>query len=122
MADPVPRVGAVVINVNDLERSTTFWRELLGVGVAREVPGFFVWLAPQHEGGVSVALQLAADRKAGRNRVHLDTGVADLDEAQARVEALGGSLVETHEIMGFTWRVMADPEGNEFCIASEHPA
>lgn len=122
MADPVPRVGAVVINVNDLERSTTFWRELLGVGVAREVLGFFVWLAPQHEGGVSVALQLVADRKAGRNRVHLDTGVADLDEAQARVEALGGSLVETHEIMGFTWRVMADPEGNEFCIASEHPA
>lgn len=54
--------------------------------------------------------------------MHLDTGVADLDEAQARAEALGGSLVETHEIMGFTWRVMADPEGNEFCIASEHPA
>jgi predicted enzyme related to lactoylglutathione lyase len=117
MSDVVPKLGSVVINVNDMERETTFWRELLGVDVAREIPGFFVWLAPQRPGGISVALQLVPDAKEGRNRLHLDTAVDDLDAAQARVEALGGSLVETHEIMGFTWRVMADPEGNEFCIA-----
>ncbi len=111
-------VGSVVINVVDIERETAFWSALLGVGVARSFPGFFVWLEPQHPGGVSVALQKVAEPKSGRNRVHLDTGVTDLDEAQARIEELGGSLVETHDMAGFRWRVMADPEGNEFCIAA----
>jgi predicted enzyme related to lactoylglutathione lyase len=110
-------VGSVVINVMDIEREQAFWSVLLGVGVARSVPGFFVWLEPQHEGSVSVALQRVWEPKSGRNRVHLDTGVADLDAAQQRIEELGGSLVETHDMGGFQWRVMADPEGNEFCIA-----
>lgn len=118
MTDAVPVVGAVVINVSDIEKQTAFWSELLEVGIARQFPGFFVWLEPQHAGGISVALQAVPDGpKQTRNRVHLDTGVPDLDVAQARIEALGGSHVETHDMAGFTWRVMADPEGNEFCIA-----
>lgn len=116
MAEPVVTVATVVINVVDFEQEKAFWQALLGVGVAREFPGF-VWLEPQHEGGISVALQQVAEATPGRNRLHLDSGVADLDVAQASIEALGGSLVEEHEIMGFRWRVMADPEGNEFCIA-----
>jgi len=111
-------VGSVVINVVDIDRAVAFWSALLGVGPARSIPGVFVWLEPQHPGGVSVALQKVPDAKSGRNRLHLDTGVADLDGSQARIEELGGSLVETHDMGGFTWRVMADPEGNEFCIAS----
>ncbi len=110
-------VGSVVINVVDLEREQAFWCDVLGVDPARTIPGFFVWLRPQHPGGVSVALQKVPELKVGRNRVHLDTGVDDLDAAQARIEELGGSLVESHDMGGFTWRVMADPEGNEFCIA-----
>lgn len=118
----VATVGAVVINVVVIEREKQFWSEFLGVGVMREIPGFFVWLDPQHEGGVSVALQNTGEPKeGGRNRLHIDTAVEDLDAAQAEVERLGGSHVESHEIMGFTWRVMADPEGNEFCIAAEAP-
>jgi predicted enzyme related to lactoylglutathione lyase len=116
MAERVATVGSVVINVVDMEREKAFWGAVLGVDVAMELPGF-CWLAPQHEGGVSVALQVVADPTPGRNRLHLDTGVADLDVAQARIEELGGSHLESHEIAGFRWRVMADPEGNEFCIA-----
>jgi predicted enzyme related to lactoylglutathione lyase len=117
MATQVPTVASVVINVVDYEREKAFWTGLLGVDVAREFPGAFVWLRPQHEGGISVALQKVDEPKEGRNRVHLDTGVDDLDAAAARVEELGGGFVEDHEIMGFAWKVMADPEGNEFCIA-----
>jgi predicted enzyme related to lactoylglutathione lyase len=39
-----------------------------------------------------------------------------VDEARARIVKLGGSHLE--EIGGFRWKVMADPEGNEFCIAA----
>ncbi len=119
MADKIGTVGAVVINAADFEGLKSFWQAFLGVGVAREIDGFFCWLEPQHEGGVSVAIQLSEDPGPAVGRVHIDTGVDDLDAAQAQIEALGGSHLEDHEIMGFTWKIMADPEGNRFCIASE---
>ena len=117
MTEPVVTVATVVINVTDSDREKRFWQALLGVGIAREFPGGFCWLDPQHDGGVSVALQSVDDPTPGRNRLHLDTSVADLETAQARIIELGGSHVEDHEVMGFAWKVMADPEGNEFCIA-----
>jgi predicted enzyme related to lactoylglutathione lyase len=110
-------VGSVVMNVVDIEREQAFWSALLDAEPVRSVSGFFVWQAPQHLGGISVALQRVFEPKVGRNRVHLDTGVEDLEAAQRRIEELGGSHVVSHAMGGVTWRVMADPEGNEFGIA-----
>jgi predicted enzyme related to lactoylglutathione lyase len=67
---------------------------------------------------MSGGLQKVFEPKAGCNRVKLDAGVDDLDAGQDRIEELGGVLVESHEVGGFEWRVMADPEGNEFCITA----
>ena len=119
MPEQAVTIGSVVINVIDLEREKEFWTALLGVGVDREVPGFFLWLEPQHRGGISLALQKVNESTPGRNPVHIDAGVSDLAEAATRVEALGGSHIEDHEFADFRWKVMADPEGNEFCIAME---
>jgi predicted enzyme related to lactoylglutathione lyase len=116
VAERIATVGSVVINVIDLDRAKEFWTALLGVGVAVEVPGF-AWLERQHDAGVVVALQQVDGPKQGRNRVHIDTAVPDLDEGQRRIEEIGGTLVEEHEVPGVRWRIMADPEGNEFCIA-----
>ncbi len=48
---------------------------------------------------------------------------AHLEEARARVEALGGRRVsgETFEEFGYRWIVMADPEGNELCLVVPPP-
>jgi len=70
-------------------------------------------------------LQRVPEPKVGKNRAHLDIQVDGLDTGTARVEALGGRWMEpdenreTHD--GFGWRVMADPEGNEFCIFEVPP-
>jgi predicted enzyme related to lactoylglutathione lyase len=117
----VPQLQSVVINATDVERLVAFWSALLGVEEAMRFPGF-VWLRPQHEGGISVAIQEVASPTEGRNRLHLDTTVDDLDAAHQRIVELGGSHLEDHERAGFTWRVMADPEGNEFCIARHEPS
>lgn len=114
----IAEVGTVVINVNDMAEEQAFWSAVLGVGVAREIGGFFTWLEPQRPGGVAVALQLVAEPKQGRNRLHLDTVVPDLDVARRNIEELGGAHVEDHDMGGFRWTVMADPEGNEFCIGA----
>jgi hypothetical protein len=57
-----------------------------------------------------------ADAKLGRNRVHLDLVMDDLDQATAEIENLGGRWLEpgnTRELEGFQWRCMADPEDND---------
>jgi len=57
------------------------------------------------------------ETKTGKNRVHLDLVVDDLDTATTEVEQLGGRWLKsgsTRELKGFRWRCMADPEGNEF--------
>jgi predicted enzyme related to lactoylglutathione lyase len=117
MSEPVGRLDTIVINVLDLGRQREFWQAVLGVEVAAEYPPTYVFLKPQHPGGVSVALQLVESATEGTRRLHLDLGVTDRDAARARVVELGGSHVTDHTLGTFGWSVMADPEGNEFCIA-----
>jgi hypothetical protein len=69
--------------------------------------------------GLMLVLQRVPEPKAGKNRAHLDIVVDALDGPTAQVEALGGTWLEpriTHELEGFSWRCMADPDGNEFCL------
>ena len=61
-----------------------------------------------------MGFQRVDEPRRGKNRVHVDIEVADLVAATARIEALGGRRVEGYERGGFL--VMADPEGNEFCV------
>jgi predicted enzyme related to lactoylglutathione lyase len=122
--DPTP-VGwfrALVIDAEDPELLSQFWQAVLGVGVVETVTDW-IQLGPDR-GGVYLAFQ---PRAAGaphppRNQVRPDLEVADMDVAQARIEALGGRLVEiVHEPTGETHRRMADPEGNEFTILAPLP-
>lgn len=121
MSEPVATLGATVINVVDYELQRDFWTSVLGVEVGLEFPGVFCWFKPQHEGGPVLALQHVDDATDGTRRLHIDTAVDDLDVAQSKIEALGGSFVAQHTVGGFSWRIMHDPEDNEFCIALAHP-
>jgi predicted enzyme related to lactoylglutathione lyase len=83
-----------------------------------------VVLSPTKD-GLTVGFQRVPETKTGKNRLHLDLIVQDLDAATAEVEALGGRWVEpgnTRELEGFRWRCMADPEGDEFDIDVLPPA
>jgi hypothetical protein len=55
--------------------------------------------------------------KAAKNRIHLDLMTADPEADVARLVGLGATRVRDMEEYGYTWIVMTDPEGNEFCIA-----
>jgi predicted enzyme related to lactoylglutathione lyase len=111
------KVGYLVIDAADPERLASFWCGLLAVSVDATIgDGEFLVLSPA-EDGLTVGFQRVPEAKAGKNRLHLDLVVDDLDEATAEVEELGGRWLEpgkTRELEGFRWRCMADPEGNEF--------
>ena len=88
-----------------------------GVAIAESIGGGdFLVLSPTEE-GLTVAFQRVAEAKSGKNRLHLDLVVENLDAVTAEVESLGGRWLEpglTRELEGFRWRIRADPEGNEF--------
>lgn len=113
------KVGYLVIDTADPPGLATFWCGLLDVTVDMTIgDGEFLVLSPT-EDGVTVGFQRVSEAKTGKNRLHLDLVVNDLDVATAEVEELGGRWVEpgnTRELEGFQWRCMADPDGNEFDI------
>ena len=80
--------------------------------------GQFVVLTPT-KSGLTIGFQCVPEEKSGKNRLHLDLIVEDLERSTSEIEALGGRWLQpgtTHELEGFRWRCMADPEGNEFDI------
>jgi predicted enzyme related to lactoylglutathione lyase len=109
----------VTIDAVDAERAATFWAALLGTEIDEWFDeGRFAFLKGR-DGLPVVCIQRVPEAKQTKNRVHLDLGVDDLEAATRRVEDLGGSWVDgrTRSLDPFTWRTMADPDGNEFDIA-----
>jgi predicted enzyme related to lactoylglutathione lyase len=112
------RLSHVMIDARDPDALATFWTGLLGTEVETRVDdGRFVFLRAT-EGVPAIGLQRVPEPKETKNRVHVDLEVDDLEVATRWVRSHGGSRVADHRIGPFAWRVMADPEGNEFCIVS----
>jgi predicted enzyme related to lactoylglutathione lyase len=118
--DPIGRLGWIQIDAHDPLRLAAFWGSVLGRPVSQEPlgdPPHYVGLVSSADALV-VCFQRVPEEKTVKNRLHLDIQVDDVDGAQTAIEAIGGRHLPTadfHEY-GFSWRQMADPEGNEFCL------
>ncbi len=112
-------LDAITIDCADAMALARFWAEIVGTEIESAVGDgpTYVDLLPMP--GVPVLrFQRVPEPKVAKNRVHLDVAVADLEEASARVEALGGRRLSAEPFAEYhyRWLVMADPEGNEFCV------
>ncbi len=111
---PVGALTHIGIDVGDLERAEAFYTALLGV--ERD------WAWEQYLGfkplpsGLTVYLQRVPEKKTSKTRVHMDVTVPNVLAALARVEALGGTALRDFVEPGEKLAVVADPEGNEFCL------
>jgi len=114
---------AIVVDADDPVGLAGFWQAVLGVGVVEQMEDWVQLGVGAGRGRVYLAFQPSTEAApAGRMRLRPDVEVDDMDVAQARIEALGGRLVEiVHERTGETHRRMADPEGNEFTILAPLP-
>lgn len=106
----------ITIDCADPKRLSGFWTQVLGVEVAADY-GEFLYLNPQKEGGVRLGFQKVPEPRAGKNRLHLDLGAADRAAEVARLTGLGATQVAEHSAPGLNWTVLADMEGNQFCVA-----
>jgi Glyoxalase-like domain len=59
------------------------------------------------------------ESKRAKNRMHFDLMTPDVEAEVTRLVELGATRVADTEEYGYTWTVMADPEGNEFCVAKQ---
>ncbi len=116
LAMPLPgSLGHLVVDCADPDRLAAFWCEMLGVEVQSRWNQYVI-LAPHQEGAPGLAFQQVPEAKTTKNRVHLDFTVDDLAVATELILGAGGSQVDQHEQGGVIARIMADPEGNEFCL------
>lgn len=105
---------AFVLDVNDLDACGRFWSQVLGAEVLYQDQKY-VRLG-QQGARPTLLLQKVPERRADKNRAHIDLDVMDLDKAVSRVQALGGRRLRAVNEYGIAWVVMSDPDGNEFCL------
>ena len=123
MTEPVGRWAYVQVDSTDPERLAEFWAAVLGTTVRGALgdPPQYVVLDGTTADATRLAFQRVTDRAPGKNALHIDIHVDDVEAATAKVEALGATRAPDGDVAehGISWRVMHDPEGNAFCLVPD---
>ena len=109
------RISQWTLDVQDVGRMAEFWSQVLGYAIDTEPDGI-THLRPPAGGEPSIWLQPSAGPKRDKNRGHLDLRTPDVDAEIQRVLALGATRADVGQTGKEGFVVLADPEGNEFCI------
>ncbi len=113
------RIECLTVDCQDPQNLAEFWEQALGwertvdnaVEVVLAPPG------PARDDVPDLLLLKTDDVKSTKNRLHLDLRPeADRDAEVARLEGLGARRVDIGQTAEESWVVLADPEGNEFCV------
>jgi catechol 2,3-dioxygenase-like lactoylglutathione lyase family enzyme len=108
----------VTLDCSDPDSQARFWCAALGYQEIARADQFVVLGPGPGLMNAKFVLQNVPEPKPGKNRMHLDLWVGDIDAEAERLEAIGAKRLQDKplEEHGFLWHQMADPEGNEFCI------
>ena len=119
MSFPPVSFGAISVDARDPGAVAAFWVDLIGGRIAGQNDEAAIVVAP---GYPVIEFFKVEEAKAAKNRVHIDVLAADLETATSRAVALGAVEVTEGPLAGpFRWKVLTDPEGNEFCICPLTP-
>jgi predicted enzyme related to lactoylglutathione lyase len=109
----------LVLDCADPDKLAEFWSAAIGYTTLGGA-GSYVLLVDETGQQPKLLLQHVNEPKAGKNRMHFDIETPTVDEEVARLEDLGAQRIQADAIEehGNRWVVMADPEGNEFCVCN----
>ena len=112
----IGRIDEVVFDCREPALLAQFWAGVLGGDPMVRDPE---WHFVDVPGFTRLAFQRVPEAKAGKNRLHLDVAVPDIDHAVGRAVALGASVFgDRHSDAAGTFQVLLDPEGNEWCLVT----
>jgi Glyoxalase-like domain len=109
------RFESLTVDCHEPEQLARWWGELLGWPARDDGDGDWVVEPPDPSLGCPLLFGAVPDEKSVKNRLHLDLRPDDQAAEVAKAEALGATRVDIGQ-GDETWVVLADPEGNEFCI------
>ena len=110
-------IGSVVIRVDDLERQRAFWTAALDYVARAGDEDDFALLHPRDGAGPNVSLDRVRSALQIPPRIHLDLYAADQAAEVERLIALGATEVHWDKRQADAdYVIMADPEGNRFCV------
>jgi hypothetical protein len=117
----VLRIQCLSIDAEDPRGLARFWEAALGWRCEDDDDGDEIAIEPPEgsvEDGVVPDLLFlrVPEAKRVKNRLHLDLRPLDQAAEVARLEGLGATRVDIGQGDDVTWVVLADPEGNEFCV------
>ena len=115
------RISELVIKAHDPEVLARFWCEVLDfVVLSREDDGTLEIGPRAGFGGAqpTIILSYRDEPEAGKSRLHIDVNPTDRDQSAEleRLLALGARRADIGQTGEEHWHVLADPEGNEFCL------
>jgi predicted enzyme related to lactoylglutathione lyase len=120
------RIQCVVVDSEDCQLLARFWSQALGWRITHKSDHEWVIEPPAGSPPVDVAPDIVfvkvPDAKAGKNRLHFDLRPGDQAQEVHRLTALGARRADIGQSDDVSWIVMADPEGNEFCVLAPLPA
>ena len=120
------RFEGVTVDSLDPRALAEFWAAVLGWKIGGELEEIEVWIQPDTSDSVStgfpeILFLINTNAKQVKNRLHLDLRPDNQAAEVARLEKLGAKRIDIgqNENERCTWVVMADPEGNEFCVLND---
>jgi predicted enzyme related to lactoylglutathione lyase len=114
------RLQNISVDSRDAENLAGFWRDAIGWRITSVEPEEVVLEPPvgsPEEGIVpDILFLLVPAAKSTKNRLHFDLRPLDQDAEVERLVKLGATRIDIGQTDECTWVVLADPEGNEFCV------
>ena len=107
----------IVVDSADPAGLGRWWREALGWVVVNDDPAEYE-IRPAPDRLPGLLFVRVAEKKARKNRLHMDFRPGDRDAEVERLEQLGATRAQIGQGEDVSWVVLADPEGNEFCVLS----
>jgi hypothetical protein len=114
------RLAAVVIDASQPGRIAEFWCAVLGWRVLGEEEDGVITIGPAGRAWPTIDVAPVPEAKTIKNRLHLDLRADGISTAAEldRLLGLGARRAYVGQPAGASWVVLADPEGNEFCLLS----
>ena len=109
------KLTCTTIDADDVVAMAAFWSAALDREVVGEPDEGSVFLGTEGDPG-RIYIQRTDDPKLEKNRVHFDFESADREGEVDRLLGLGATRHADHETGGAQWTVLADVEGNQFCV------
>ena len=115
----VSRFTELCVDSANPRQLAAFWAEVLGWRINDEDDADDEIELVDPDGGKPTLLFVRVpEGKTVKNRLHIDVSARDREQAEEveRLQGLGARLADVGQGDDVTWVVMADPEGNEFCV------